>query len=273
MPPRKKKKEETTETLFTKPTAVEVVRLYDGAVELTFDPVKHKYFANGELVQGVTTLLKVINKPALVPWAAKMSAEYIERNLTPGKPLDEVEIKNLVTGCKDAHRLKTEKAADIGSIAHQWCEDYVKGLNPVTPVNEDLKAITDAFLRFLDEYDIEPVRAERKLYSRNLRVAGTTDLIAMFRGGLAILDYKTSASGIWNEAFIQLGAYSMMYAEETTQQADVHVVVNINKKGELNVGICEKVARSEEAFFHAVELNRALASVERDRKEMIRRIS
>jgi hypothetical protein len=273
MPPRKKKTEETTEVLFTKPTAVESVTLYDGAVELTFDPVKHKYFANGELVQGVTTLLKVINKPALVGWSAKMAGEYVLANLRPGVPLNDVEIKQLAEGAKSAHRVRTEKAADVGSLAHQWCEDYVKGLKPATPVHEDLRAITDAFLRFLDEYDIEPIRAERKLYSRNLKAAGTTDLIAMFQGGLAILDYKTSASGIWNEAFIQLGAYSTMYAEETGQQADVHVVVNVNKKGELNVGICEKVARSEEAFFHAVELNRALAAVERDRKEMIRRVA
>jgi hypothetical protein len=269
--PRKKKQEDTTEILFTKPTGVETVSLYDGAVELVFDVAKHKYFANGELVQGVTTLLKVINKPALVGWSAKMAGEYVASTLRPGAVLDEVQIKELAEGAKNAHRVRTEKAADIGSIAHKWCEDYVKGLKPPTPVNEDLIAITDAFLRFLDEYDIEPIRSERKLYSRDLKVAGTTDLIAMFQGGLAILDYKTSASGIWNEAFIQLGAYGLMYAEETSQQADVHVVVNINKKAELNVGICEKVKRSEQAFLNAVDLNRALAAVEKDRKEMIRR--
>jgi hypothetical protein len=271
MAPRKKKKEEEVPA-FVKPTAVEVVKLYNGEVELSFDPVKHKYFANGELVQGVTTVLKVINKPALVPWAAKMSAEFIEKNLKPGQVLDEVEIKTLVAGCKDAHRSKTEKAADIGTMGHNWCEDYVKGKNPATPINEDLRGITDAFLHFLDEYDIEPLRAERKLYSRNMKVAGTTDLIAMFQGGLAVLDYKTGASGIYNEAFIQLGAYSAMYAEETGQQPDVHVVVNINKKGELNVGICEEVQRSEETFLNALNLNRALEQIERDRKFMVRRI-
>lgn len=264
--PRKKKSEEVPSI------PPEVVTLYNGEVELSFDPVKHVYTANGKVCSGVTTVLKVINKPLLVPWAAKMSAEFIERNLTPGQVLDEVQIKELVKGCKDAHRQKTEKAADVGSMAHKWFEDYVKGDKPATPVNEDLITITDAFLRFFDEYDVEPLRAERKLYSRKMNVAGTTDLICMFRGGLCIADYKTSGSGIYNEAFIQLGAYSAMYAEETGQQSDVHVVINVNKKGECNVGICEEVQRSEDTFRSALSLNRALYQLEQDRKSMIQRI-
>ncbi len=202
-----------------------------------------------------------------------MAGEYVAKNLKPRQVLDEVQIQQLVDGAKSAHRVRLEEAGNLGHLGHAWCEAYMKGYNPATPVNEDLRGITEAFLKFVDKYDIEPMQAERKLYSREMNVAGTTDLTAMFDGSLAILDYKTGSSGIYNEAFIQLGAYSSMYFEETGDQPQVHVVVNITKAGELNVGICEDVARSERAFRDAWSLNNALAQVEKDRKWMVQRIS
>src|SRR4051812_27417221 len=106
---------------------MESYSLYSGTVELTFDPVKHKYKANGKEVLGVTTVLKVINKPALMPWAAKMTAEYVEQNLKPGLALDEIQIQQLCSAAKGAYRKKAQDSADLGHLAHSWFEAYFSG--------------------------------------------------------------------------------------------------------------------------------------------------
>lgn len=46
---------------------MKTVMLYKGTVPVDFDEAKHRYLVNGERKDSVTTFLKVINKPALIP--------------------------------------------------------------------------------------------------------------------------------------------------------------------------------------------------------------
>ena len=157
-------------------------KLYNGTIELSFDPGKHVYTVNsenlhkkGEKVESVTRVLKSIAKPALIAWSAKMASEYVERNLKPGIPLSQTEITNLCYDAKRAHRVKAEDSANLGTLAHEWFENYMSGKDPSTPMDRDLRNITEAFLRFVHKYDIHPMALEKKLYSLSLNVAGTCD--------------------------------------------------------------------------------------------------
>jgi hypothetical protein len=47
-----------------------------------FDEKKHLYFYDGKPMTGCTTILGVLAKPALIPWAAKMAVEYIAQHGT-----------------------------------------------------------------------------------------------------------------------------------------------------------------------------------------------
>ena len=105
---------------------ITVSELYDKTIKLQFDAKKHHYTVDGQTVDGVTSILGIINKPALVYWSANKAAEFVEKNLTPGKALDELEIKKLSSGCKTAHRTFKDDAADIGTMFHVFCEQFIK---------------------------------------------------------------------------------------------------------------------------------------------------
>jgi len=250
---------------------MKVYNLYNGAVELEFDEDRHKYFVNGEEVDGVTTVLKVINKAALVPWAAKMSAEFVEAQLKAGAILDELQIKQLVAGVKTAYKTGTARAADIGTLGHEWAESYLLGGKPSMPINPQLANIAQAVTKFVTEHDIQVLTTERPLYSMKHKVAGTTDIIANFEGELAIMDWKTG-SGIYPEVFAQLGGYSMAYSEETGQQVKSHVAVNVRKDGNLYVGISKNVKRNESAFKAALSLDKYVKELTAENKKIVRKI-
>ena len=53
--------------------------------ELTFDADAHAYTWGGAFVPGVTSILSVIGKPALVPWAAGMAADHWLQAIKSGR--------------------------------------------------------------------------------------------------------------------------------------------------------------------------------------------
>jgi hypothetical protein len=256
---------------------METYSLYNNTIELVFDPSKHVYTVDGEVVSGVTTVLKVISKPALVPWAAKMTAEHVDSVLKPGVALDELEIKQLVDDAKFAHRKKANTSANLGALAHSWFEDYFAGLNPDRPFNAELRNMTEAFLRFAKTHEIHPLTMEKRLYSPLHRVAGTADLTCMIEGEHAVADYKTGKSGIYPEHFIQMGAYDICLTEEqefmgVDKPISRHILINANAKGELYVGQSRNVQTNKNAFLSALELGRALEVIEADKKQNVERI-
>jgi hypothetical protein len=180
--------------------------LYDGQIELEFDERKHVYRVNGKTVPGVTGILGVINKPALVPWAVKMCGEYLAKSLKPGTTLDEVEIARLVNDMKRRYRDVTAEAADIGTHVHRWAEQHAKGENPPWPVNPQVRSGVEAYCAWLEAHHVEPVFVEKRIYSRLHDYAGTVDLVAKIDGRLCIADFKTS-SALYDEMRLQLAAY------------------------------------------------------------------
>jgi hypothetical protein len=246
--------------------------LYNNTVEITFDPDKHKYTANGADVSSVTQVLKVIAKPALVFWSASMAANYVAEQVKPGIALDEMEIQKLCDGAKKAHRQKAQDSADLGGAAHRWFEDYFSGRKPARPVNADLQNMTDAFLTFVGSHDIQPISLEQRLYSVDLKVAGTADLIAIIDGELTVADYKTTRSGIYPEALLQLGAYDLLYTEEQeflgrkTQPITNHVIINCNKDGNLYIYNSKATEQNKAAFVHALGLHNGLKLADTDKK-------
>lgn len=242
-----------------------------------YDPANHIYYVEDQPVNGITDALKVINKPFLIPWALKMGGEYIEENLVAGQKLDELEVKRLIEGMKKAYRQKSADAADIGTLGHDWIEKYYRGENPKEPVNEQLRNITQAFLRFAEGHKIVPIHSEKLLYSVQNRFAGRVDMICLFDGRLAILDWKTS-NAIYPEYFLQMGGYDIAYSEEQLflqpndkleelKDVELHIIVQCSKTGEMNVAVSDKVTRNRQGFMHSLGLTRVLKDIDTDMKE------
>lgn len=163
----------------------------------------HTYVdANGVKVPGVTTILKALPKDALINWAANATADAAVNRwdelaaLPPAARLKELQ------GARYADR---DAAANRGTAVHALGEQLVAGKQVEMP--DELAGHVESYVRFLDEFDVDPVLVEAVVMSHRHGYAGTFDLMADIRGERWLLDIKTSRSGIFGETALQLAAY------------------------------------------------------------------
>jgi len=172
----------------------------------------HSYKIDGAKVDGVTTLINEgLPKPALTRWAAKAVAEHVADNLDAVLGMREMGRDAIIAALKEAPWTSLNKAAVRGTEVHALAEQLVHGTEVEVP--EPLSGHVESYVRFLDEWKVKPVIVEAVVASRKWRYAGTTDGVFYLGGAIdpAIVDIKTSASGIFPEAAYQLAAYR--YAE------------------------------------------------------------
>jgi hypothetical protein len=104
-----------------------------------------------------------------------------------------------------------DRKADIGTAVHAAIEAHILGA-PAPAPSEDTAGHLAQFARFIETFNPTFELAEATVYNRTAKYAGTLDLIATIPGrGRALIDTKTSASGVYPEAALQLSAYR--YAE------------------------------------------------------------
>ena len=196
-----------------------------------------KYFhKDGKQVVGVTTLLGVLGKDALMPWAAKMEREGILAWFAAGKQTWDLPKPYFYAG-------HTSKAADLGTIAHARIEAWLHGttLDP-SGLDEALYAAATAPLeRFHEWWDGEGltlVASEEQLVHPELRYGGTIDFVARDRDGKLVLgDIKTTkANRDWPYPTVvaQVAAYRELWEENHPIEGGIDrvVVVRVGKTEE-----------------------------------------
>jgi hypothetical protein len=212
-------------------------KLYKGEVELVFDSFRHSYHVNDrtfdrfqEKVTSVTTALGIINKPALVNWAANMAADSIAEALKPGISYDELELQTIIEAGRKAHYQRKTDAGLTGTFVHKWVEDYIKGNNPGMPVNKNLQEAINRFLEWVNRHKVEFLLSEQQVYSRKYNYTGTLDFICKIDGKMYIGDMKTS-TGIYPEYFIQTAAYRQARLEEFPEEEYAgQLIVRVGKE-------------------------------------------
>jgi hypothetical protein len=238
--------------------SIQTFKLYNGEVELTFNEEKHLYVTGGYQVDGVTSVLQIINKPALMYWAVNMALEHIGSNLKPGQALDEVQLKKLLADAKIAHRAKSTDAADIGTMIHEWIEKWITGKKPETPINVQMKQATDSFLKWVDDNNVKFVDSERMVYSKKWGYAGTLDFTATIGKEFVIGDIKTS-TGIWDEYWLQVAAYEQAFREEFADKDVARaVIVRVGKDASLEIKDSVDYKKNVMAFNAALVLHRRI---------------
>ncbi len=241
----------------------ELYTLYNGTIDLEFCPAKHEYHAicEGKRVQayGVTSCLQIINKPALMYWAVNQAIAHLENNWDINGDYDEVQKKNLLEEAKKAHRTKSQEAADVGTMFHEWAEDYINAKlqgkkAPEYPKNKQLRSAVDSFLKWESENNVEWLEAEKKLYSIKHGFAGTCDGLARVNGVLSAIDFKTS-SGIYDEMFLQASAYAKAIEEEYGDSIKQVWIIRVSKTGgEFEAQKAENIDEHFEGFLSAYGL-------------------
>lgn len=235
-----------------------------------FDAEAHAYTLNGKALKGVTTILSVINKPALIQWAAGMACDYIRENVAyaiPGQDGGFWAIKpSTVDEAKVAHRKKKEAAGEAGTDVHAQIEIYIKRMiehaGGISSPEPEYTGQAGEFINWAISNNVRFLASEQRLYSETLWYAGTADFVCEINGKMYVGDVKTS-SAIYPEHFIQASAYAM--ALEEMHLFDSHntpfdgvLIVNIPKKGGLNVQENYDIKGNSEAFKAALTLHNYL---------------
>lgn len=225
---------------------VDVVDMYDGKVTLEFDNAKHRYTiyddehpypGKGRIAQSVTGIIDVLNKPLLVPWAAKTCGLFLEQHWKPGQAYTQTEIAALIVQMKREHKKIKEDAADVGSTVHKWIEGYVKSILETGeavpwPSGEKEQEACSAFLQWEREHDVKYLHSEFRVYSRKHHYAGTSDLDIEVDHERGIWDLKTS-NGIWPEMAMQLAGYQSAREEEGYGPYTHRGIIRCGKDGAL----------------------------------------
>ncbi len=117
----------------------------------------------GKEYASVTTILNVINKPALIPWAKKQSlrkVKFVLQNHVMNGTLPEIkstdDIDAIINEASKTPDQVLQTAGDFGSQAHALIEKVINARinnekEPVTPV--DLKVVMDSFEMFCEQYN------------------------------------------------------------------------------------------------------------------------
>ncbi len=177
-------------------------------MSLQFQPKAHRYRLDGKAVPGVTTILGVLDKPALPKWAAGAVAEYVADHPDGVEHLRTMGRGPMVSALKGIPWQARDEAANRGTEVHGYAAAIVKGGEVDVP--ELLVGHVESYLSFLDDYGIRPVLVEQAVASRTHWYAGTLDLVAdSKRHPRAIYDLKTSRSGIYAQTAFQNAAYGM----------------------------------------------------------------
>lgn len=184
--------------------------------------------SNGEPVTdgSVSELCGILDKPALVPWAAKKVAESVAEYWKPGIAYDAQHIELAIMDAKKAPMRAKDTAGDIGTRAHLIVGAYVEGqLKPEHIEDPRERRCLENFIRVTEGWEwlgseITLVnewseckcrvhqRDENDAYARIVGAVcpdcggvyrlcgygGTADAIARINGVVHMIDFKTSNS-------------------------------------------------------------------------------
>ncbi len=163
---------------------------------------------SGDRVPSVTTILGILNKPALLDWAWQMGTQGLD------------------------YKAVRDSAGDIGTLAHYLILCDLKGEKPDTSEysSQDIAKAETCLIKYWDwqkGHKIEPIMLETPLISEQYQFGGTIDFFGKVDGQPTLLDFKTSKA-IYPEFFYQLAAYEQLLAE-AQQLIEVTRVLRIGK--------------------------------------------
>jgi hypothetical protein len=166
----------------------------------------HTVYKNskGDRVPGVTTILGVMDKPALVKWANNLGLQGIDSS----KYVDAL--------------------ARIGSLAHYIIECYLKKetVDYSDYTENEIKTAENSVLKFfnwLESNQFEVIASELILVSDHYGYGGTVDCICKLNGKITLLDFKT-CKGCYTEHHTQAVAYKILAVEHGYLIDDIKIL-------------------------------------------------
>ena len=167
----------------------------------------HTVYINnaGVKVPGVTTILGVLNKPALVKWANNLGLQGI-----------------------DSSKYR-DKAANVGTLAHLMVQNYLQNTEGDYSAfsDDDISLAENSLLSFyewLKNNDLEPIHLEKGFVSELHQFGGTIDCYGILNGKKTLLDFKTSKD-IYSEMLHQVaGGYLQLLTENGLEVEQIRIL-------------------------------------------------
>jgi hypothetical protein len=128
---------------------------------------KRDYIIKNGGIPSVTTILKVLDKPALPPWAANMATEYIKQKMQTRPSIGRIELFDLLEEARKNYRTVSSTAMDVGTRVHDLIEQYLtQGKEPTKRerFNKEVSAAWDAFMDMWSTLTTEVIRVEARIY-------------------------------------------------------------------------------------------------------------
>lgn len=192
-----------------------IVNVYHGQAPDTMR--WYKDTETGNEVPGVSAIVDMMPKGALVPWAARLAAEYVVGNMGEVESMlsEKDGQKKAINWIKGASSRFAGKAATEGTTVHHYAEEVARAvMNNTKPKADRMPSTVMPYLknyvRFLKEFDVEPVMLEETIWEDEVGYAGRFDMVCRLRSvdnALCIVDTKSGASGVWESVSLQQTAY------------------------------------------------------------------
>ncbi len=159
---------------------------------------------NGQRVPGVTTVLGILNKPALIHWAWDLGSKGID------------------------YRKYRDKMAEVGTLAHYMVQcDLALGEPDLEGYSKETINLAENCLISYYEWrrgkDIQPITVEEPMVSEKYKFGGTVDFYGYVDGILNIVDLKTGKA-IYPEMIHQLSAYMQLLIESGREVEKVRIL-------------------------------------------------
>lgn len=147
----------------------------------------------GQRVPSVTTILGVLNKPALLQWAWQCGVDGFD------------------------YKAVRDEAGGIGTLAHYLIMCHLTKSKPDTSEYsaQDIEKAENCLIKYWDwekVHKVEPILVETPLISEQHRFGGTIDFFGNVDGQPTLVDFKTGKA-IYSEFFYQLAAYEQLLSE------------------------------------------------------------
>ncbi len=198
------------------------------AIQPDHDEFGHFYKFEGKRYPSVTGRLQILKDPGLMNWKMNRALDHIAQQIkydaakTPKYWLEIEDIAALLEAAKMVPQLEFEGAGNIGTIVHNWREDWFsnvidKGFElsniPALAPGSDprVQSATRAIQKFVKECNYMPVACELFVADHTLETGGQVDDIGFVNGELALVDLKTSNIGDKESYYAQVALYLFMF--------------------------------------------------------------
>ncbi len=184
-----------------------------------------------EKIPGVTTIVRAgLPKEVFARYAGTATADYAVNNWgttgcaehgIPATQLSALPPAERLAAVNKGRYEKRDAAGDRGREIHALAQELVRGAE--VPVPDEIKGYVTAAVRFMDEFDVQPIAEELIVFSETHYYCGQLDFAAsVLIPDLAIYDwiprddenrsrmlgdYKSGGSGIYGELSYQLAPY------------------------------------------------------------------